>query len=160
MVGRLVLFSMIAVAHATMAETPAVCPWLAAGTAARVLGEPIVISAHSESNWEGGCSFVRQSSGKMRAIEIQVSKANPHACPDNSTKLNALGNDAVQCRRSTKKDEVSDLITGRVRDAYFVVTMTNLPEAVREPGGSTHPADLYGASGLEQIAEQVAGSLF
>jgi hypothetical protein len=160
MLARLVLFSMIAAAQATMAESPAVCPWLATGTATRLLGEPIVISAHSESNWEGGCRFVRESAGKMKAIEIQVSKVNPHACPDNSTKLNALGNEAVQCRHSTKKDEETDLIAGRVRDAYFVVTMTNLPLAVREPAGSTHPADLYGASGLEQIAEQVAGSLF
>jgi hypothetical protein len=160
MTARLLLLLMLVAARVATAQS-VVCPWLATGTATSVLGGEVTVTAHSNNNWEGSCRFAHGIASGMQAIEIRVGKVNPHACPDGSTKLNALGNEAVQCHRTAASNEVEDTIAGRVRDAYFVVTLTKVPEAAREANEDLHsPIDPYGASILERIAEQVAGNLF
>ena len=99
------------------------------------------------------CRFTSTAASEQTAIEIRIGKADVHACPSSSTRLTALGNEAVQCRIANK-GPTTDLISGRVRDSYFVVSMTNLPDAA----ASAH--DPFAASVLERVAEQVAGNLY
>jgi hypothetical protein len=147
-------------ASMAVAQAPMVCPWLATGSATTVLGGEVTVTAHSENNWDGACRFSRQIEGKTRAIEVQVSKANSRPCPEGSQKINALGNEAVQCRRVAAKSEETDIIAGRVRDVFFAVSAINMPEVARKTENPQSPSDPFGGSLLEKIAEQVAGNLF
>jgi hypothetical protein len=160
MIARLALLSIMAFGSVAMAQQPALCPWLSTGSAATALGGDVVVTAHSENNWQGSCRFTRQTSGSTQAIDIQVSKENSHPCPGGSTRLKALGNEAVECLRLTSAGEHADTLAGRVRDAWFEVTMTGVTEATREPPVNAHPADPYSATMLERIAEQVVGNLY
>lgn len=158
--ARTVFLLMIASATSALAQTAAVCPWLTIGSAATVLGGDVILTAHVEGNFAGSCRFTRQAGETTQSIEVLVGKIDTHTCQQGSTKLKALGNEAVQCRRMISSRAKADTIAGRVRDVYFVVTMTNVPEATREQPADAHPSDSYGASMLERVAEQVAGNLY
>jgi len=80
----------------------------------------------ASGNWEGSCRFTRQTGEAMEALEILVGKADTHSCPEGSPKLEAIGNEAVQCRRSIAPGQETDTIAGRVRNVYFVVALTNV----------------------------------
>src|SRR5580700_10811392 len=116
MIARAVLLSLFAVAPVAAAQTPTVCPWLSSGTATNVLGGTPTLIAHLEGNSEGSCRFSRQSAETTEKIEILVGKANTHPCPDGSTKLAALGNEAMQCRQTTSEGQHADVIAGRMRN--------------------------------------------
>ena len=93
-------------------------------------------------------------------LRILVGKTDKHACLPKSTQLKALGNEAVQCRRADQQGHPWDVIAGRMRDVFFVVTTSNVPDALTIPGTEGRPADPYSASVLERIAEQVVGNLY
>lgn len=150
----LLLFVVAGIARAQPAPN---CPWLSTGSAAIALGGDVTVTAHSESNWEGACRFERQAASQKRAIDIHISKANGHPCPSVSRKLRALGNEAVECRRVTANGNHADTIAGRVRDAWFEVTITGVPDVPRELPADSDPNR---ANMLERIAEQVAGNLY
>lgn len=156
MIARLLVLTVFAHVPAIMAQSPANCLWFTTGSAAKILGADVTVTAQSDGNWEGSCRFVRQSGTTTQAIEIMVSKTNPHACPEGGAKLKALGNEAMQCRQ-TMPGEVEDMIAGRMRDAYFTVTIINVPAAARPPA---RPEDHDDSSALERIAEQVVGNLY
>lgn len=153
---RIALFLIIFNCAYAIAQAPVVCPWLSTGSAETALGGSVTVTAQSENNWHGECHFARQTAGSSQAIDVRVSKVEFHPCPDGSTRLTALGNEAWQC----PSGDHADTIAGRVRDAWFMVTMTGVPEAAREPQSKALPADSYGASMLERLAEQVAGNLY
>jgi len=157
---RIALLWILTSGMAAIAQVPAPCPWFSSGSAEMALGGAVTTTAHSSSNWDGSCKFEHQSSTGAHTIEILVSKTDPHSCPAMSKNLKALGNEAVQCSRENAQRQESDTIAGRVRDAYFVVTMTNMPDAIREPSADARPSDPFEGSLLERVAEQVAGSLF
>lgn len=92
-------------------------------------------------------------------LRILVRKVDRHSCPSGSTQLKALGNEAVQCRRADQQGNPWDVIAGRVRDVFFVVTTSNVPDVLAVPPAEGHRADPFGASILERIAEQVVGNL-
>lgn len=135
------------------AQAPAVCPWFSTGSAETILGGTVSLALHVESNFAGNCRFTTTGAGEQAAIEITIGKTDVHACPSSSTRLAALGNEAVQCKIATK-EQMADLITGRVRDTYFVVSIIDLPDA------AARPRDPFTASALERVAEQVVGNLY
>jgi hypothetical protein len=157
---RFTLLLILVCSRAASAQTTTLCPWLSTGSAVTALGGSVTVTVHSENNWQGECRFTRQGEGARQTIDVQVSKVNPHPCPQGSTRLKALGNEAVQCSRSTSSGVQSDTIAGRVKDAWFEVAITGSPGAAREAPLNSDSADPYGASLLEQLAEQVAGNLF
>jgi hypothetical protein len=118
------------------------------------------MTVRASGNWEGSCRFTRQTGEAMGALEILVGKADTHSCPEGSPKLKAIGNEAVQCRRSIAPGQETDTIAGRVRNVYFVVALTNAAGAILDQSGEARPADPYGASPLERLAEQVSGNLY
>jgi hypothetical protein len=139
-------------------QAQSVCPWFTLGSAAWFLGGDVTVTARSGGNWEGSCRFVRTTRAMSATIEILIGKVNTHTCPEASTKVPALGNEAVQCRRA---NDHADIIAGRARDAYFVVSLTNVPAAAdSEKAPNAHPGDRFNASLVEQVAEQVVGNLY
>jgi hypothetical protein len=157
---RIALLLLLISAPAAFSQVPAVCPWFTTGSAAMELGGEVTMVAHASGNLDGSCRFEHHSGKVAQTIEILVSKKDSHPCPTGSKSLQALGNEAVLCTRTNSQGSESDTIAGRVRDAYFVVTMTNVPDAIREPSADARPSDPFEASPLEQVAEQVAGNLF
>jgi hypothetical protein len=154
---RLLLLLLLSCSAAAGAQSDNACPWLTAGTAARVLGGEVSLIAHASGNWDGACVFTRKTSPTAQFIEILVGKTNTHACPESSRQLRALGNEALQCHRIGAHGQFVDTIAGRVRTAFFVVSITAAvsqgpPAADRALPDSTSP--------LERIAEQVSAALY
>jgi hypothetical protein len=140
-------------------EAPAatLCPWFTNGSAERVLGGSVALTAKVDGSFSGSCRFTHQTGDAMRAIDVLVGNADTHACPPNATKLKTLGNEAVQC---TATGDGNYSIAGRIRDVFFVITLSHVPDAVREPSANARPSDPYHATVLEQVAEQVVGNLY
>jgi hypothetical protein len=140
------------------AQQPATCPWFSSGSAQTVLGGPVSFHFQTEENGQGLCEFASQSGGTARMLRILVGKVDKHLCPPESTQLKALGNEAVQCRRPDAQGHPWDVIAGRMRDVFFVVT-SNVPDVAAMPKPDGPPTDPYSASVLERVAEQVVGNL-
>lgn len=141
------------------AQTPPVCPWFSTGSATSVLGGPVELSSHVEDNSQGMCRFTRASGGEKESLVITIGKENTHACAQDSAKLVALGNEAVQCKNTDAQGQTLDVIAGHVRQLFFVVSAANIPDAAKAPSAMV-PPDPYAASVLERIAEQVVGNLY
>ncbi len=129
------------------------CPWLTQGTAARALGGDVSVSVNLSDTGEGSCRFSRQPEFSD-SLQILVSKAALPTCPADSTNLKGIGNQAARCKRPGSHGEIVEMVSSRVRDHYFTVTL-----ASREHKGSVKSSDPQDDE-LEQIAEQVAGSLY
>lgn len=151
---------MIASSGAAVGQATTACPWLTSGTAATLLGGDVTVAAHIEGASAGSCRFVRQSGAPSASIEVLVGPTDTHPCPQGSAKLRALGNEAVQCRLTPQTAQQSDVIAGRMRNVYFVVTLTNVGGALTQEPADPRLADAYGASALERVAEQVVGNLY
>jgi hypothetical protein len=155
-----VMILLLACCIAGQGQDPATCPWLSTGTAAKLLGGDVSVSAHVEDAFAGSCRFTRQSGDSSASIEVLIGPKDTQACPSGSTRLKALGNEAVQCRRAAGTAQGTDVIAGRIRNVYFVVTMTNIAGALTSEPDDPLLADAYGASPLERAAEQVVGNLY
>lgn len=149
---------LVVTASVTAAQQPATCPWLSSGSAQTVLGGAVSLHLQMEENAQGICEFASQS-GEPKILRIMVGKTDKHVCPPESTQLKALGNEAVQCRRTDQRGHSWDVIAGRMRDVFYVVTTSNVPDALAIPATEGDPADPYSASILERVAEQVVGNL-
>ncbi len=160
MARSFVLLFLIACSTAAVGQEGATCPWLTSGTAAKLLGSDVTVAAQVEGSWAGSCRFMRQRGDSAAAIVSLVGPAVAQPCAQGSTKLKALGNEAVQCQRTAPAAQPSDIIAGRIRNVYFVVTMTNVATATRREPADPRLADAYGASALERAAEQVVGNLY
>ena len=155
-----VVLILIACAASVPGQVTKTCPWVTSGTAERLLGGEASVVAHIDANAFGSCRFTRQGGSSTASIEILVGLADTHPCSSDSTKLKAIGNEAVQCRHNSTPSEQSDQIAGRIRKMYFVVTMTNLPDATKQEPSDPHLADAYGASPIQRLAELVVGNLY
>lgn len=160
MVRLVILLSTIAPGVACMGQAVTACPWLTSGTAANLLGGDVTVAARVEGPFAGSCSFTRRSGESSPSIEILVGPADTHPCPQGSARLKAIGNEAVQCRRAPSPSQQSDIIAGRIRNVYFVVTLTDVPGATTQEPADPRLADAYGASALERVAEQAVGNLY
>ena len=142
-----------------LAQSDGVCPWFTTGSAAKVLGGEVTLTAHVAGDWDGSCVFMRKTGATVQTIEILVGKTNTHPCPESSRHLRAVGNDAVQCRRAGGPDQSRDIIAGRVRDVFFVVSMiAGSADSPNSP--DAHWPDSNPASLLERVTEQVTGNLY
>ena len=141
---------------AAHAQSPQSCPWLNAGTAAKALGASVSVSAHSDSNWSGSCRFVTGASSQG-SIAVLVGKTGTHVCAAGASPLSGIGNQASLCSERGADGQLVQTVIGRVRDAWFAVTL-RLPDS----GGRASPApgESAGPSAVEFLAEQVAGNLY
>jgi hypothetical protein len=157
-IGYTAVSILIVSATFAVAQQPSTCPWFSSGSAQVVLGGPVSLHLHMEESGQGLCEFASQS-GDPKMLRILVGKTDKHVCPPESTQLKALGNEAEQCRRADQQGHPWDVIAGRMRDVFFVVTTSNVPDALAIPATEGRPADPYSASILERAAEQVVGNL-
>ena len=128
------------------------CPWLTDGSAAHALGGEVSATVKVAED-EGTCTFARQHDA-AGSLEITVSKAALPTCPSGSTSLRGIGNEALTCRHEEAHSESVEMISSRVRDLHFTVTLTS-----RDQKKTSKPEDPQNDA-LEQIAEQVAGNLY
>jgi hypothetical protein len=156
---RVAICSFLLFAAGLAAQEPAACPWFSLGSAETALGAPVSIKIHVDSASQGTCEFTAQSDN-TKSLRIVIGKVDAHDCPQDAMKLKALGNEAVQCRRTGEHNESIEVIAGRVRDVFFAVSIRGLIDAAATPGTPAHPIDPFDAPLLERVAEQVAGNLF
>lgn len=148
---RIAILLVWATAPLAFAQTPQACPWLTAGTVANVLGGSVNIVAHSDSNWSGRCVFTA-TDDPTRKVDVLVGEKDPHACGSDATPISAIGNQAQFCSYRDARGREVQAITGRVRDAWFAVTVS-MPLA-----NGSGPRD--DSSDIQFLAEQVAGNLY
>ena len=129
------------------------CPWLTQGSASRVLGGDVSTKVSVSDIGEGSCRFLREQRSPG-SLKILVSKRALASCPSQSTELKGIGNQAAMCRVKGAHSKDVEMVSGRVRDLHFTVTLTSR--------GQKSPAKLPDVQedALEQIAEQIAGNLF
>jgi hypothetical protein len=156
MIARLMLLLAIGAGPAALAQSSQGCPWLNAGTAARILGAEVAVTAHSDSNWSGACRFVT-SAAMPASIEIRVGNTDTHPCGAGAAQLTAIGNQAVLCSLQAAGGRRVQTVSGRVRDAWFSVTLA-MPSGAGERTPS--PGEPARAPAIEFLAEQVAGNLY
>lgn len=138
---------------APQSGSQAVCPWLTQGSAASALGGDVSVTVNVANTGEGSCRFLRQQT-PLRSLEILVSKTSGTKCPDNSPRLTGIGNEAQRCRLRESHGEMTEMVSSRVRELFFTVTLSTQGQKV-----SVNSSDRSGDA-LEQIAEQVAGNLY
>jgi hypothetical protein len=102
---------------------------------------------------EGSCKFSREQ-GPAETLEIVVKKGDLPGYPANSVVLRAIGNEAAICRHAGSNGEVVQMVSSRVRDQHFVVTITS--RGHEKVVNAQDPQD----EPVARISEQVAGSLF
>jgi len=132
---------------------PAACPWLTQGTAAHVLGGDVSVEAHVSDTGEGDCLFLRTTEAAT-FLRIAVSKTALPACRADALKLKGVGNEALRCTITATGEASTETISGRVRDRYFTLTMSQ-----KKSPAAKMAADLDDDA-LEHAAESVAGNLF
>jgi hypothetical protein len=128
------------------------CPWLTQGNAARALGGDASVTVNVANTREGSCRFFRQNE-LPDMLQIVVSRVNLPACPAESLKLRGIGNEAARCRQPGSHGEAVEMVSSRVRDLRFTVTLTSRKSKSVK---ASDPQD----DALEQVAEQVAGNLY
>lgn len=139
----------------TSAQKAAVtgCPWLTEGTAATALGGDVTATVNVSDSGEGVCKFSREADSSD-SLQIQVSKATLPTCPAGSLELKGIGNEAARCAPPGSHGHGIEMISSRVRDVNFNVTLA----AHREKGAAK--SDDPHNDELEQVAEAVAGNLY
>jgi hypothetical protein len=155
MIVRTAFLLLLIAVPAALAQSPQTCPWLTRGTAAKILGYDVTYSAHSDSNGNGSCRFAAVSDPSL-TIEILVGKSDTHRCAEGAKPLPAIGNQAVLCSYRDANGHQAQTVSGRVRDAWFVITLT-MPLASAET--PAEPGYLPIPSSIGFLAEQVTGNL-
>ncbi len=149
------LICLFAVAGAVShAQSPATaCPWVTQGSAARALASEVSVTAQVSDAGEGWCNFSRTQQPNA-FLKVEVSKTVLPSCGVGSTKLKGVGNEAMRCALPGSGDQGGEMISGRVRDLHFVITL--------EPRWKKSPTNAGDAQEdiLQLVAEQVAGNLF
>jgi hypothetical protein len=128
------------------------CPWLTKGSAAKALGGDVSVAVNMSSPLEGSCRFSREPDS-ADYLEIHISKVVLPACPAGSMDLKGIGNQAMRCVPPGSHGRGIEMISSRVRDLYFTVTCASRGQKNNAKADAQDDA-------LEQIAEQVAGSLY
>jgi hypothetical protein len=139
--------------NASQAKPPVVCPWLTQGTVAGLLGGDVSVAANVSDSGEGSCKFTREQ-GPPDTLEIVVSRSALSGCPADSVPLRAIGNEAVMCKHADPRGEETQMISSRVRDQHFIVTIAT--HGHEKAAKAQDPQD----EPIARIAEQVAGSLY
>jgi hypothetical protein len=117
----------------------ATCPWLTEGSAAKVLGGEVHAILNVASPTQGTCTFVK-TARPQEQLKVLVGAGNIPACPAGSAKVIGVGDQASRCHLPHS----AQMISGNVRTVDMAITLS---------GNQSDDA-------IQQIAEQVAGSLF
>lgn len=142
-----------------------ICPWLNTATASGVLGGTPTVQVDNPSSGSGTCLFQRQNETHTDILRIAVISAEPMekaqkemkayetSCTSSEAPLRGVGNEAILCISNTKASR-GQLIVGRVRNNVFAVAISTGTGNISKVTQDTL------AQRVEEIAKQIAGSLF
>jgi hypothetical protein len=137
------------------------CPWLNSATASGVLNGPAESKVHRTADGGTTCLFfTRVPASSTLSIVVTsldamkgVASFDRRQCTSPIIPLKGIGNEAQACSIETGH-EAEEKVTGRVRDKRFTVY-------IEVSAASDQPFDRKALQQqAENIAEQVAGSLF
>jgi hypothetical protein len=114
-----------------------------------VLGGDVSTKVSVSDTGEGSCRFLREQISPD-TLKILVSKTALVSCPTESNELKGIGNQAAMCRVPGAHSKGVEMVSGRVRDLHFTVTLTSR--------GQKSPVKLPDVQ--EDALEQIAGNLF
>jgi hypothetical protein len=134
------------------ARAQQVCPWLTEGTAATLLGGPVTNEVHAVSASEGSCVFTRGVERNALVLRIEVGKIAAAECAAGEV-VRGIGDEAWRCALDVG-GEHREVIRGRVRATKILLMLT-----VRGGGAKLLSRDAQ-RSAVEQVAEEVSGTLF
>jgi hypothetical protein len=149
--------SLLLLSLCTYARAQQACPWLTQGTAGALLGEEVRVTVHGSAD-EGDCEFVPSADGDHsdtalnngKLMKIVVGHQLPKECAAGE-RLTGIGQDSTLCL-SDAGGVHREIIRGRVRNRYFLITVSARKASASDEASSRHA--------LEQLAEEVAGNLF
>jgi len=153
-VARLIAIAGLLLGIANHAGAAELCPFMTQGSAAKLLGGDVSATVNSTEDRDGACTFTRQQASITYTLAIVVHKTPTDPCPEHSTPLKAVGNEAMSCRFSPSSSETTEKISGRVRDMFFTIALT-----IRGPKGPDMPVEAE-REAVNQAAEQVTGNLY
>jgi hypothetical protein len=141
------------------------CPWMNAATAGGFLGSEVQAKVTGvNEDGDATCEFTR-GTGAMLRIAVHGMTRTPQEfpgylalCGAGAVTLRGIGNQAVHCLPYAGEDRGEELIVGRVRDRVFVITIK--AEWINRPPSSPTKTRNHISDDSENIAEQVAGSMF
>ena len=132
------------------------CPWLTEGSAARALGGEVSVTVKVSECGEGSADF---RGSRVRTIPSRFSSAKLR-CPRvhrRAQHSKGIGNEAAEMQASGSRTATAvEMISSRVRDLHFTVTLTTRAQKNLSKTRRPH----QDRCALEQIAEQVAGNLY
>jgi len=145
------------------------CPWMNAATAGGFLGGDVQTSVVGvTADGDATCEFTRGpgfGAGSMLRIAVHTVARTQQEfpsylalCASGSGALKGIGNEAVRCLPDSGANKGNELIVGRVRERAFVITIK--AEWISQPPTSPTKTRNPISDDSENIAEQVAGSLF
>jgi hypothetical protein len=145
-----------------LCKAEARCPWLNVATASGALNGPSVMTVQQGAGNGTTCIFQYRNKSAIYSLRISVSDlkeaskgAAPYEdqCASSKEPLRAIGNEAVMCA-ADEGHLHGEQVIGRVRDRIFILVVST--SARNDPSMS---GDVLKEK-LENLAEQVAGSLF
>jgi hypothetical protein len=145
-----------------LCKAEARCPWLNVATASGALNGPALMSVQQAADNGTTCMFQYRNKSAVYNLRISVSDvkdaskgAAPYEdqCASMGEPLRAIGNEAVMCA-ANKGHSHGEQVIGRVRDKIFILVLST--SARNDPSMSGEVVK----DKLENLAEQVAGSLF
>jgi hypothetical protein len=140
------------------------CPWMNAATAGGFLGGEVQSSVTGVTvDGDATCEFTRAHSLLRIAVHTMphIAQAYPGylaLCGSGAIALKGIGNQAVQCVLNSGASKGQELIVARVRERAFIITI-KAEWATQPPTTPTKTRNPI-SDDSENIAEQVAGSLF
>ncbi len=139
------------------------CAWLNAATAGGLLGGEASMKVITTSGFDTTCEFTLKGKSAVSKLTIVVHsmavtrEGFPALLAQRGTTgaaMRAVGNEAMECMRTSGENEVTEQVISRVRDRAFVLTWV-MPKPAGDAQAQGEIRDKF-----RNVAEQVAGSLF
>jgi hypothetical protein len=141
------------------------CAWLNAATAGGLLGGEVSMKVVHTSPEDTTCEFTLKHDSSVSTLKIAVHTMNARShefpallaqCGTTGMPLRAVGNEALECTRTSGSNQVTEQLVSRVRERAFVLTW-----AMPKPhGDAASQSQDEIRDKFRNVAEQVAGSLF
>ena len=145
------------------AQPPAaVCPWLTLGTVMRLFQQPAAVQLEQVADTNSGrCLFHGTEGSDVAApsLRLTLSTHPQPGCSGHARPLAGIGNHTEECVL-TGGSPATVRIAGQVRDHWFVLDATGLPEASLHNPPSRWADESTLPTLLQLVAEQVADNLY
>ena len=163
------LFALACASAVLAAQSPspaqppaAVCPWLTLGTVTRLFQQPAAVQLEQVADTNSDrCLFhgTVVTGSAAPSLRLTLSTYPQPGCSGHVRPLAGIGNHTEECVL-TGGSPATVRIAGQVRDHWFVLDATGLPEASLHNPPSRWAEESTLPTLLEMAAEQVADNLY